>query len=150
MARSAYPKRNARHFPWHNLTLLEEEKQRRSLFLAIASCLVFVALADHPALADKHKWNNPENERRYKDALMRETEARQQESQAWQNYDHQLGRAQDDVRSIRNRAMKGASGGAFAGPGGAAAGAAVGGATAAGEQIYGRTRDAYQEHKKKH
>lgn len=77
------------------------------------------------------KWNNPENQRRYNQAQTRAAEAYRNESKAWQNYDHELARAQKDVRRVRNEAIKGAVKG---GPAGAAWGAAKGAAIGIGER----------------
>ena len=95
--------------------------------LVLTLCLIAISLVSPTAFAEKHKWNNPENEQRYKDALKRESEARKQEAKAWNNYDRELGRAQDDVRRVRNEAIKGAvTGGAPGAVAGAGKGAAKG------------------------
>lgn len=72
-------------------------------------------------------WNNPANEKRYHEALNRSAQAYQNESRAWQNYDRQLERAQNDVRRVRDEAISGAiRGGASGAAWGAAKGAAIG------------------------
>ena len=123
-------------------------KRQLTLFLATAMVLIFLPFAMTNA-AEKRKWNNPENEKRYKEALKRQSEAYRNEAKAWQNYDRELGKAQEDVRRVRNDAIKGAVKGSVAGPGGAAVGAATGAAKGAAKGIYKRGKDYYKEHKNK-
>ena len=87
------------------------------------------------------QWNNPENEKRYQNALKQSVQAHQNAATAWGNYDRELGRAQNDVRRVRDEAIKGAIKG---GPAGAAWGAAKG----SGQGIYERGRDYYQSRRR--
>lgn len=54
------------------------------------------------------QWNNPENQRRYIETQRRSAEAHRQAASAWGNYDRELGRAQKDVRRVRDQAIEGA------------------------------------------
>jgi hypothetical protein len=97
--------------------------KKQTVILGI-SALVLVLSTNITSARD---WNNPANERRYKEALSRSAEAYRNESHAWQNYDRQLERAQKDVRLVRDEAIKGAvRGGAPGAAWGAAKGAAIG------------------------
>jgi hypothetical protein len=111
---------------------MKKEKNMRKGLLFVTGLVLASFLLSTPVSA--RKWNNPENERRYKAALKNQSEAHRNESKAWQNYDRELGRAQDDVRRVRNDAIKGAVTG---GPAGAAWGAAKG----AGKGIAYRVND---------
>ncbi len=79
-------------------------KQSKVLFL-ITSILLLTSTINSSAFA--RKWNNPENERRYHDALRQESESRRRESDAWQNYDRKLKGGEDTTRCVRNSAFRG-------------------------------------------
>ena len=93
------------------------------------------------AQSSKKKWNNPEAQKRYQRYLKETAEAHRNEAKAWENYNREVKRAQDDVRTVRNSALKGAVRGG-------AAGAAVGTAKGAGKVIYQRGKEAYKNRKK--
>lgn len=86
-------------------------------------------------------WKNPENKQRYTNALRQASEAKLNEGKAWANYANECNKAQEDVRRVRNEAIKGAVKG---GPAGAAYGAAKG----AAQGTYNRGKEYYQNRKK--
>jgi|GEM_PF-3767887 len=95
-------------------------------------------------------WNNPENAERYGQALKQEQKAYQESAKAYGNYDHELGKAQDDVKRVTQGMGKGAiRGAAVGGPVGAAGGAITGAGKGAAEGIAIRGKDYYKERKGK-
>lgn len=110
--------------------------QKQRVVLGITVLVLLSLIASNVAYAGR-KWNNPQNEVRYKESLRQQSDAYRNEAKAWQNYDRELGRAQEDVRRVRNDAMKGAVNGG--GPG-----AAWGAASGAAKGIYERGRDYFR------
>lgn len=120
--------------PWFSREEMSMQKQR--VVLGITVLVLLSLIASNVAYAGR-KWNNPQNEVRYKESLRQQSDAYRNEAKAWQNYDRELGRAQEDVRRVRNDAMKGAVNGG--GPG-----AAWGAASGAAKGIYERGRDYFR------
>jgi hypothetical protein len=114
---------------------------KRSIWWILVGLLGLAVTASSVEGAGKKTWNNPANEQKYKQALRQQQKAYQNEAKAWKNHDRELKRTEDDVRRVRNEAMKGAAKGSLAGPGGAAAGAAWGGAKGAAKSVYYRAKD---------
>ena len=110
--------------------------KKRTVSAVLAAAVMAIPFYANFSYAGR-QWNNPENEKRYKNALKQSAQAHQNAAAAWDNYDRELGRAQKDVRRVRNEAIKGAI---IGGPAGAAWGAAKG----SGQGIYDRGRDYYQ------
>jgi hypothetical protein len=114
--------------------------KKRIVSAVLATAVMAIPLYANISYAGR-QWNNPENEKRYKNALRQSAQTHQNAATAWGNYDRELGRAQKDVRRVRDEAIKGAIKG---GPGGAAWGAAKGSAQA----IYERGKDHYQSRRR--
>jgi len=109
-----------------------EDKVMKKQAVIIGSSMLALILSTNVSYAKK--WNNPENEKRYHEALRRSSDAYRNESRAWQNYDRPLERAQKDVRRVLDEAIRGA---VKSGVPGAAWGEAKGAAIGIG----GRGRD---------
>jgi hypothetical protein len=114
--------------------------EKRTAIAVLAATVLAIPFYVNISYAGR-QWNNPENERRYKNALRQSAQAHQNAATAWGNYDRELGRAQKDVRRVRDEAIKGAIKG---GPAGAAWGAAKGSA----KGIYQRGRDYRQSRRR--
>lgn len=79
--------------------------KRVKTLLFITSALLSMSLSSFPVNA--RKWNNPENERRYENALRQQAKYRKKESEAWRNYDRKLEGAENTTKCVRNSALRG-------------------------------------------
>lgn len=116
-------------------------KKKLVSFCVMLFCMMSL-LDSINAFAETKKWNNLEAKNRYNERRKEAIKAYGEESKAWKNYDRELERAQDDVRRVRNNAIKGAVKGG-------APGAALGAAKGAGKSIYERGKHYYKERKRK-
>jgi F0F1-type ATP synthase membrane subunit b/b' len=103
--------------------------KRHSIPTCILTLVILFSLSD--IYAQARRITNPETRRRYIEALKDEAKARNEEAEAWNNYNRKVDQARNDVRSVRDGALKGViTGGAV--------GAARGATKEAGKAIIDR------------
>ena len=82
-------------------------KKQILLFYIMAAVLLSLVCTSYTNAEEKQgrKWNNPEAKKRYEKYSKEAIKARGEESKAWQNYDRELEKAENDVLKGQRRSI---------------------------------------------